>query len=550
MKTNNEIKKVILLARVSTIQQNYDEQINIVRRAAIADGYKESEIVIVKGKESAIKLAEEERATLNEMKELISQYPTIESIYVFAIDRLARRVSVVLSVKDYLLARKINLVFLNPHKMATMRNNDNGERVEDEVTSMMLMFLAYGAEMEMKIKQARFKAGKVHAKEQGKFIGGTVMFGFCKDENGKLIVNESEAAVIRTAFEMYRDNKSKSSVGVEAIAQYLRDNNVCRRGKFFGAGRINKFIKQEKYRAIVGAELFDECQQILTDNYNGAKERRMAFGERLIKCSECGHNYRLVSKMYECAAHKQEYKNSDMYCTNKTHISRQMLDCTLVETVASWWLDERRKESVDRREEIGQQITIAEKKLALNAEKIEKLSNRKKRTAINYANMLIDDDDYTKQIKSIEKESKVLQIEKQQIESRIRDLKYQLSSNSKVRTWADEFDDFDSLTHKDMYEVIHKLVDRIEVKAESKTKTVWTIYRKDSSDSQTYFADGWGHTRKLYGVIGNVAHDLSADERFNIDYDVTVKRQPKEKRTESSSAIMQMWRKAMKESVA
>lgn len=545
MKTNNESKKAIIFARVSTEAQDYTEQVNRMTAVAMADGYTKSNLIVISNKESAIKLAEDEREGLHQLQSAIAADSSINAVYVFEISRLGRRMDVISSVVQWLTDSHIQLVCDTPNVRLFERDGSVSFGGQ-----MMIYLMGVMAAQEMKIKRERFANGKKHAKEQGKFIGGTVMFGFCKDENGKLIVNESEAAVIRTAFEMYRDNKSKSSVGVEAIAQYLRDNNVCRRGKFFGAGRINKFIKQEKYKAIVGAELFDECQQILTDNYNGAKERRMAFGERLIKCSECGHNFRLTGKMYECAAHKQEYKNSDMYCDNKTHINRQMLDCTLVETVASWWLDERRKESVDRREEIGQQIAIAEKNLALNAEKIEKLSNRKKRTAINYANMLIDDDDYTKQIKSIEKESKVLQIEKQQIESRIRDLKYQLSSNSKVRTWADEFDDFDSLTHKDMYEVIHKLVDRVEVKAESKTKTVWTIFRKDSSDSQTYFADGWGHTRKLYGIIGNVAHDLSADERFNIDYDVTVKRQPKEKRTESSSAIMQMWRKAMKESVA
>ena len=84
------------------------------------------------------------RETLNEMKSIIAQYPTIESVYVFAIDRLARKVSIILSVKDYLLKNKVNLVFLNPRKLATMIRNDKGVLVEDEMTSMMLLFLGYG----------------------------------------------------------------------------------------------------------------------------------------------------------------------------------------------------------------------------------------------------------------------------------------------------------------------------------------------------------------------------------------------------------------------
>jgi DNA invertase Pin-like site-specific DNA recombinase len=107
--------------RVSTEQQKLEGQKEKVISAAISDGYQLEEIAVVEGKESARKLEEEERETLNEMKRFIAQYPTIESVYVFAIDRLARKVSIVLSVKDYLLKNNINLVFLNPHKMSTMR---------------------------------------------------------------------------------------------------------------------------------------------------------------------------------------------------------------------------------------------------------------------------------------------------------------------------------------------------------------------------------------------------------------------------------------------
>ena len=89
-------KKCICLVRVSTEQQKLEGQKEKVISAAISDGYKLEEIAVVEGKESAIKLQEEERETLNEMKNIIAQYPTIESVYVFAIDRLARKVSIIL----------------------------------------------------------------------------------------------------------------------------------------------------------------------------------------------------------------------------------------------------------------------------------------------------------------------------------------------------------------------------------------------------------------------------------------------------------------------
>jgi len=89
-------KKCICLVRVSTEQQKLEGQKEKVISDAISDGYKLEEIAVVEGKESSIKLQEEERETLNEMKNIIAQYPTIESVYVFAIDRLARKVSIIL----------------------------------------------------------------------------------------------------------------------------------------------------------------------------------------------------------------------------------------------------------------------------------------------------------------------------------------------------------------------------------------------------------------------------------------------------------------------
>ena len=74
------MKKVICFARVSTIVQDLQPQLDAVKRQIIADNYEESEIVVVKGKESAIKLKEEQRQTLNEMKQLIEENPTIEEV--------------------------------------------------------------------------------------------------------------------------------------------------------------------------------------------------------------------------------------------------------------------------------------------------------------------------------------------------------------------------------------------------------------------------------------------------------------------------------------
>ena len=197
------MKQILALLRVSTLQQDLDAQKEAVTKAIINDGYTVDEIQFIEKKESAIKLKEEEREGLQEMKELLVEYPSIKAVYCFAVDRLARRVSVVISIKDYLLARGINLVFLNPRPLSTMRKNEKGEWVEDEISAMMLLFLSYGAEMEMKIKKARFKAAKELMRTQNKITEAKPIFGYFKDENKYAKIDDKEGAIVRDLFNDY-----------------------------------------------------------------------------------------------------------------------------------------------------------------------------------------------------------------------------------------------------------------------------------------------------------------------------------------------------------
>ena len=187
------MKKVICFARVSTTAQDLKPQLDAVKRQIIADGYKESEIAEVKGKESAIKLKEEERQTLNEMKQLISDYPTIEAVYFFAVDRLARRMSVVMSVKEWADENNIILVFLNPQPMYTFIRNEKGELIKNDLTDLLLAMLSYGAMMEMRIKQERFKTSKESLRAAGKVSVGKPMYGYYKAADKSIQINDDEA---------------------------------------------------------------------------------------------------------------------------------------------------------------------------------------------------------------------------------------------------------------------------------------------------------------------------------------------------------------------
>ena len=66
--------KAILLVRVSTKVQDFDEQEKEIYRMAVKDGYKPEDIISICEKESGIKLPEEERAGLNRTDRIRQYY--------------------------------------------------------------------------------------------------------------------------------------------------------------------------------------------------------------------------------------------------------------------------------------------------------------------------------------------------------------------------------------------------------------------------------------------------------------------------------------------
>lgn len=255
------MKKVICFARVSTIAQDLQPQLDAVKRQIIADQYKESEIVVVKGKESAIKLKEEQRQTLNEMKQLIEENPTIEAVYFFAVDRLARRMSVVMSIKEWADENNICLVFMNPQFIRTLTRNEKGELIQNEFATLILAMLSYGAAMEMKVKQERFKTSKDSLRAAGKVWVGKPMYGYYKEKDKTIQVNKNEASIIRDLFDDYLNTSTSLKLLYEDYVAKGKLANI--KG---GAARLQHLFeelgysgrnKKNKYPAIITPEIQD-----------------------------------------------------------------------------------------------------------------------------------------------------------------------------------------------------------------------------------------------------------------------------------------------------
>lgn len=275
--------KAIVFTRVSSLTQSLEDQQQTVMKEALKD-YDKNEIKIIEGKESAVKLTEEKRTTLNEMKGIIKNNPTVETIYFFGVDRLARRVRVVIDVLDDLTKMGINCVFLNPAKINTI-DIKNGVKTESPLGHLMLLFLGYSAEMESKMLKARTKNSKELLRTQGKVASGSVLFGYKKLSDNSIAIDENTSWIVRQIFNKYaKGNTSLSKLHIElssdskisAVTDFFKDGkqstNRARitsliKNKAY-SGRNNENTKNHKssprrytniYPAIVDVDLQEKC---------------------------------------------------------------------------------------------------------------------------------------------------------------------------------------------------------------------------------------------------------------------------------------------------
>lgn len=487
------MKKVICFARVSTLQQSLDAQVESVKKAIISDGYNEDEIIYVQGKESAIKLDEEQRQTLNEVKELVRDNPSIEAIYYFAVDRLARRMSIIMNVVEWAIENKINLVFLNPHRMSTFRIDEYGNKVEDEITKLLLAMLSYGAEMEMKVKKARFATAKQAMKLQGKLPQGKPIKGYYLDEDRTILINENEASLIRNLFNDYLngDNESMNSLhkkyvvkglfeplqskylnaGKTKVWNLFKDPSYCGRTKI-----IKKVVKgvafntEITYPAIISEEMWEAVQAKLASRKQQPKKntKNIYYGKGLIKCGECGAS--MKTDTYNCTYTCKEKKGHTL------SVNMNCVDNLTWLTAKGWYnwytmidWSSSKEQYQEQINDIKAKITISENQLQEQYQVIDdtniRLLSPKSRLKQEVADKIINeaDEEITKLTKHIS-----------QLKQSLDNYNSLLSELENQKVVAPR--EFDKFNDVDRVEVIKKVVEKIEVIRHKDNKYMYDIH--------------------------------------------------------------------------
>ena len=332
------------------------------------------------------------------------------------------------------------------------------EQLDDSPESIILESVLEGmAEYYSKNLAREVMKGLRENALQAKHTGGPPPLGFSLDPNKLHIINETEAVIIKTIFEMF-----DSGHGYNTISNTLNEKGLrTRSGKKFTKGTIHDILRNEKYcgtfvynkragkndngsynnhkfkdaseiiklenaiPAIVSREVFDRVQARMNDRANGPRQRKRYYLlTGLITCGCCesayvgngiirggnGHEYII----YSCTSRKNKKD-----CINK-NIRQDILEKLVIDEVLQRVFSKKAineictkmmKSVKELQKDYNNEVVYFEEKLAETTTKIDRLINA-------VLDGVIDKD-------MAKDRNDSLKLEKQQIELRLAELNAQ-----------------------------------------------------------------------------------------------------------------------------
>lgn len=356
--------KCIIIARVSTFDQNVDPQIEILKSYAKSLGYNHYKLIYAK--ESGL-LGVNYRKSVNELFSFYEEDKDYRTVFCFEISRLSRKESALHYIKDWLISNKIQLyIYDRKYKLFEddFQINTN--------TNVLFTLFGYFAESEMITKKIRFKNARLYWNELGYSIAGKLLFGYQRQiqENKRnlLVIDDKESKEILQVFSWYAHgiNGINKSPSIKDIAVHCIKNEMS---KYLHLKRnVNKLLKEEaylgfkttnnkrkkyseetgdfegeyivtntkiKYPQIISEELYQEVQKKLKlNNRNAIKSsKHVTILSKLIICPECnrflGGDYRVTKDNQSKNSYRCLASRNIINCSNKGSYSMQMLDSVI-----------------------------------------------------------------------------------------------------------------------------------------------------------------------------------------------------------------------------
>ena len=530
------MKKAILLVRVSTEKQNFDEQEKQLYNMAITDGFKDNEIIPIAEKESGIKLSEDERKGLNRLKEEISK-GGVNTVYVWEVSRIGRKKKVIFSIVELLQQHKIQLVVKEPFIKLL---NDDGS-INDGAETILTLF-AQMAESEMRNKQARWQRTRRANALKGKWNGGkNIKYGYSLDADNYYIINEYEANIVREIYHLYTDDslsqrdivKEYKSRGIvlsnDRVRRILQDKGYTGEEYTTTVYKNGKRCKGQtiKYPQIISKEQYEAVKNKRAKaNITVARGENYYFGRQLITCPECGHSFLpyKVNSIYCCLAYKHD--NHDLAkCYNTVTIGINALDTILWYDAKGEYINylntarsKDKKQYTERIEVLRQKITQCENVISSASAKMEKVADM-------YVEGVYSKEKYKTEIAKIKTstaEEENNRITYQNEIAKINDLLENIGNEDVTDKYINSLAMANEIkNYKEMYDIVHRFISSVELyfveplqgfKSNCK-RTKWRkiVINHFDGEKTIYYVNQWGEKINYY-TEPSVLIGISKDE--------------------------------------
>ena len=520
------MKKCIIFPRVSTEAQSYEEQKKELIAMAVADGYTPKQQVIIENKESAIKLDEEHREGIVDMKYNIEHDSNIDCVYIWEVSRWARKKYILFNLQHYLLERKIQLKVKNPNIILL---DENGELNAN--ADWMFTIYAQLAETEMTIKLERFKRAKRERKREGYKIGGRISFGYYADDTKKICIDNKEASIVRRIFSLY---------GTHSIAQIREE--IKEYGYDLSHKRINLILKNRAYindlkdkqglpityPRILSDEEFNRVQDLLREFTKMGKEKHYFLCARLIVCPNCGKHFKAVGGNYRCSTRMGEHLN-DRTCDCDLSISIRQIDSVAFYLAQRMMAIEMTHATKNQKKELTQEVKDIKKKIEVAEKKIRGIEQKKEKLAKSYIDELINEATYQRMLGRIKEESVALEKQLAYLNEKFIESKRTLEnfptnpiSKSNAKRRHEEMRN-QEYTEEDMYRITHRYIKEIKVRrmADAPYAKAFEFQFNNVLEKARYLFRGIGKGFRVLttldeAVIAKPFNELTADD-FTIE---------------------------------
>lgn len=181
------MSKAIIFSRVSTVGQKLESQIDVTSKYATELGYDEQ--IIISEKESGLL---KER---NGIKRMLEE-DNIDAVIVYELSRLSRRPKDLYELRDYFLEHNIQLHCMTP------KFNLITDGKLDMMANIVFGLFTSMAENECLLRSERCRRGREKAKQENKWLGGRIPYGY-KLQSGNIEIVPEQAEIIRYLY----DNK-------------------------------------------------------------------------------------------------------------------------------------------------------------------------------------------------------------------------------------------------------------------------------------------------------------------------------------------------------